>query len=247
VRAPSAGGRGPRRLTESAAAAGPSAQPHDAPPPGLALFDLDGTITRRDTLLPYLTGYLQRHPPRVLSLPRVGPVLVRYLLHRADRGEMKGALIQTALGGLSRAELSAWTEQFVRELLQHGVRDDALAAIAAHRDRGERLALLSASTELYVPAIGQALGFDDVLCTRLEWQGERLVGRLSGPNLRGAEKVRCLHELRARYPGLQITAYGDSPADIAHLLLADRGILVNGSAGARRAARRGGLTCRAWR
>jgi phosphatidylglycerophosphatase C len=245
VRAPSARDRRSGRLTEPAATASPSA--HPAGEPGLALFDLDGTITWRDALLPYVAGYLLRHPARLVRLPRVLPVLIRYLVRRADRGELKGALIQTALGGLSRAELGAWTGYFVEHLLRHGVRADALAAIAAHRDRGERLVLLSAGTELYVPAIGRALGFDDILCTQLEWQGERLLGRLSGPNRRGAEKVRCLHELRARYPRRSFTAYGNSVADIPHLLLADRGVLVNGSAWARRIARHSRLSCRAWR
>jgi phosphoserine phosphatase len=28
----------------------------------IAVFDLDGTITRRDTLVPYLQGWRHRHP-----------------------------------------------------------------------------------------------------------------------------------------------------------------------------------------
>jgi phosphoserine phosphatase len=30
----------------------------------LAVFDLDGTLTRRDTFVPYLQGWLARHPAR---------------------------------------------------------------------------------------------------------------------------------------------------------------------------------------
>ena len=35
------------------------------------MFDLDGTITRHDTLLPYLLYALGRHPRRLLRLWRV--------------------------------------------------------------------------------------------------------------------------------------------------------------------------------
>ena len=224
-----------------------SESPREAPGRVLALFDLDGTITRRDTLLPYLAGFLLRHPQRLLRLPRVLPALARFLLRRVDRGELKAALLQAVLGGRRRAELDAWTAQFVSELLRHGLFGDALTAIARHRRQGDTLALLSASTDLYVPAIAAALGFAEVLCTGVEWNGDRLVGRLTTPNRRGAEKVRCLAQLRARYPQLPVTAYGNTRADVAHLSLADRGVLVNGSRRARRAARRAGVDCRVWR
>jgi len=213
----------------------------------LALFDLDGTITRRDTLLPYVVGFLLRRPQRLPRLWRVLPASMRFLLRRADRGELKSALLRAALGGCGRAELDAWTAQFVTGLVRQGLFGDARAAIAAHRRQGDTLALLSASIDLYVPAIGKALGFAEVLCTGVEWSGERLVGRLTTPNRRGVEKVRCLAELRARHPQLPITAYGNTLSDLAHLALADRGVLVNGSRRARRAARHAGVDCRVWR
>jgi len=182
-----------------------------------------------------------------VRLPRLLPALARFLLRRADRGQLKSALLQATLGGCGRAELDAWTAHFVAGLLGQGLRGDALAAIAAHRRRGDALALLSASPDVYVPAIAAALGFGEVLCTGVEWDGDRLVGTLTTPNRRGVEKVRCLADLRARHGQLPITAYGNTPGDLAHLGLADRGVLVNGSRRARRAARRAGVDCRVWR
>ena len=194
-----------------------------------------------------MAGFLLRHPARLARLPRLLPALARFLLRRADRGELKSALLQATLGGCRRAELDAWTARFVSGLLRHGLFGDALAAIARHRRQNDTLVLLSASTDLYVPAIGQALGFGEVLCTGVEWDGDRLVGRLTTPNRRGVEKVRCLAELRARHPQLPIAAYGNTLSDLGHLRLADRGVLVNGTRHARRAARRAGVECRVWR
>ena len=214
---------------------------------GLAVFDLDGTITHRDTLLPYVLGYLREHSARAAGLATVLPALLRFALRTADRGALKGVLIGRTLGGLTRSELDGWTARFVPQLLGHGIWQDALACLARHRAHGDRLVLMSASVDLYVPAIGAALGFDETLCSPVRWSGDRLDGALSGANLRGAEKARKLAELRSRHPGLAVAAYGNAASDLGHLCLADHGVLVNGNARTRRAARHLGLECARWR
>jgi phosphatidylglycerophosphatase C len=218
-----------------------------APTPALALFDLDGTITRHSTFAPYALGLLLRHPARVLRLPLGLPALVRFALGRADHGEVKAAFIHWTFGGLERADLDAWTARFVPRLVKKGLFDDARAAIESHRRQGDRLALLSASTDLYVPAIGRALGFDETVCTGVAWNGTRLLGTLSTPNCRGEEKVRCLQALRARHQNLPVVAYGNAQSDLAHLRLAERGVLVNGSRAAVRQAAGEGVSCVTWR
>jgi len=74
----------------------------------LAIFDLDGTITRHDTLAPYVLGFLiLRSPWRLPALLLVLPVLLGYAVGLIDRGGLKSAFILTALGAadarLSRA------------------------------------------------------------------------------------------------------------------------------------------------
>jgi phosphatidylglycerophosphatase C len=203
-------------------------------------------VTQRDTFIAYVRGFLRRHPARALRLVRLLPMLVRFFVQRAHRGELKAAVLAAVLDGSSRAEIDAWTMQFVAELVAHGLHADAVAAIALHRRQGDALTLLSASPDLYVPAIGAALGFSEVVCTGLEWRDGRLTGALTTANRRGAEKARWLAELRRRQPRSKITAYGNSSADLEHLRLADRGILVNGTHRARRVAARAGLECHAW-
>jgi phosphatidylglycerophosphatase C len=210
------------------------------------VFDLDGTLTRRDTLWPYIAGFLRGHPARIPGLLRALPAVVRFAW-RGDRGELKAAAIQAALGGVRRAELDAWTGAFVATLLERGLFDDARATLEAHRRHGDSLALLSASPDLYVPDIARALGFAESMCTGIEWRGDQLVGRLVTPNRRGAEKARCLGALRRLHPELEVVAYGNAESDLEHLALADRAVLVNGSARARRRAARLGVACRTWR
>jgi phosphoserine phosphatase len=106
--------------------------------------------------------------------------------------------------------------------------------------------LLSASPDLYVAEIGRALGFAETVCTGIEWVNGHLTGRLATPNRRGAEKARCLAALRTEHPGLPVTAYGNAASDLPHLALAERGVLVNGPAAARRQALRLGVACAHW-
>ena len=229
-------------MSESGPAAGSTV------PPGLVFFDLDETITRRDTLLPYALRFLLRHRPwRLPLLVYVIPPVVNFLLGRGDEGPVKEAFVKATLGGSRRSDLEAWTARFVPSVIAHGTFADALNKVTAHRSRGDYLVLMSASTNIYVPAIGRELGFDETICTELRWDGDRLDGTLTTPNRKGAEKARCFTALRERHPGLTTTAYGNSSTDLPHLRLADHGVLINGSERARREAKSLGVSCIDWR
>jgi len=220
------------------AAPAASSAPGTAGAAALAIFDLDGTISRRDTLLPYLYGYLLRHPARLWrALLCLGPLL-RFALPGRDRGALKSAIIRHTLGGLTRAQLAEWNRLFLARLGDGGLFAEALERIRIHRNEGARLVLLSASPDLYVPELARALGFDECLCTQLRWhEDERLDGALLSANRRGEEKVRCVRQLLAAHPGPgRSCAYGNSPADLAHLVLVSDGYYINGTLPARRAS-----------
>jgi phosphatidylglycerophosphatase C len=213
----------------------------------LAIFDLDGTITRRDTLSPYVFGFLlRRRPWRFPLLLLLLPVVLCYVLRVIGRGGLKAGLILLAMGGARRKYIEEWTATFVAALTAEGVFPEAVAAIQAHARAGDHLVLLSASTDLYVPAIAHALGFREVICTGVRWRGDRLLGTLTTPNRRGKEKARCVAALRERHPGMQAVAYGNATSDLAHLKLVERGVLVNGSKHARREASGDAIMCADW-
>ncbi len=219
--------------------------------PCVAVFDLDGTLTWRDTLLPFLTGYALRHPSRFKTLWRL-PLAIAGYLASPDRGLLKSRAIRAVMGGDRRSTIEAWAEAFVEGLKRRAFRPAALAAVAAHRAAGDHLVLLSASPDLYVPGIGRLLGFERTLCTEVEWRHDasaedRLDGALRTLNRRDEEKSRCLAWLRTQYPKLPVVAYGNSRSDIPHLREADRALLVNGNAAARRSAAAAGIPVAEWR
>lgn len=211
----------------------------------VAVFDLDGTITRHDSLFPYVCAWLARRPLALLRLAAlIGPA-VRYAVDR-DRAHLKVALLRVSMRGITRAELAAWNATYLPRVVEGDLIPLAVAAIAQHRKAGDHLILMSASVDLYVPDLGALLGFDETICTGVRWSAGRLEGDLVTENCRGEEKARCFAEIRKRFEGSTITAYGNADSDLPHLRLADHGVLVNGKAAARTLADSQGVECRTW-
>jgi phosphatidylglycerophosphatase C len=211
----------------------------------VAVFDLDGTITRGDTLWPYLRGWVRRHP-RAGFWPRVIAALAAFPFDR-DRGLLKSRLIRIAMGDAARADVEAWSSAYVARLDTPDFCPGALAGIERHRAAGDRLVLLSASVDLYVPRIADRLGFDEAICTEVAWHGDRLDGALRTENRRATEKRRCLELLRGRHPGTHLVAYGNARSDFEHFAAADEAVLVNAGPFLRREARARGYATRNWR
>lgn len=205
-----------------------------APRRWVAVFDLDGTLTWRDTLVMFEMSFLRRYPWRLFGFWRLPFALFSFLARNRDRGLLKSRVIRMAMGGATRTAIDSCADSFVNSLRsQHRLRAAALAVLETHRAAGDHLVLLSASPDLYVPRIGRLLGFERTLCTEIQWRGDRLDGALKTANRRGAEKSLCLTWLRTQYPDLPVVAYGNSASDLDHMRHADHALLVNANAAAR--------------
>ena len=158
------------------------------------------------------------------------PATTAFLLGRLDHGGLKSAVIRLLFGGLSRAAVATWTDCYVQRVVPARLFAAALAAIEQHRAAGDRLVLLSASPDLFVPQLGRAMGFDEVHCTGVRWDHDVLHGELTTANRRGAEKLQVLQGLRRQYPESPVTGYGNSPPDLLHLQACDAAVYVNAPA-----------------
>lgn len=192
----------------------------------LAAFDLDGTLTRRDTLMPFLRRAVGRDRAYRAVLASSLPLARAVALGGAHRDRAKAAVLRRALAGFPRATLAEMAESYADHVVAQDLRPDVRARVDWHRTEGHELVLVSASPELYVAPIGRRLGFDEVLATRLEvGADDRLTGRLMGSNCRGPEKVARLREWRG--DTLVVTyAYGDSTGDREMLALAETPVKV---------------------
>jgi phosphatidylglycerophosphatase C len=212
----------------------------------IAIFDLDGTITRRDTLVPFLLGWLKQQGVGAVRVAGALPALLAYVFHR-DRGKLKQSLVRIAMRGAPRAEVDRWAAEFARETTRIRLHDSAVRAIAKHKAAGDRLILMSASVDLYVPRIGEALGFHETICTGVRWNGATLDGHLTTENCRGEEKARQLRAIQSRFPSCAISAYGNALSDVPHLKLAEHGVFVNAPPRVQSWLKKTGIHCESWR
>ena len=195
----------------------------------LIIFDLDKTLTRRDTLLPYLFGFLMRRPWHVFRILHLPVAVLLFKFGVIGNARLKEIFITAFLAGTSREEIRRWSSTFIGKLLAHGMRREGIEKLKQHIKAGDHTILLSASMDIYVVGLGLQLGFKETICTEAEWKSDRLTGRLANTNCHGAEKVRYLDKLREQHPFAKITAYADNYSDIELLRRVDNGILVNGS------------------
>ena len=198
----------------------------------IAVFDLDGTLTTRDTTAAYLLGYLRQHPRRLANGLPVAIGALRFAGGFTDRAELKRAAIRAVLGGLRDDEIAAWTDRFVAWCLKALVRPMARTQIAAHATAKHHLILATASLDLHVQPIARALGFANVICTKVAWTRDgRISGDLDGDNMRGDKKLAAVQRAVAaveRAPrSAAVIAYSDHHADLPLLRWADQAVAVN--------------------
>jgi len=187
----------------------------------IAAFDVDGTVTDRDCVVPFMRSVTgaRRIIPRLAARP--GRLVT--VLARRDRDELKALAAAAAFRDRPYDDLASRGVDFARTVHDRWLRTDTVEALQFHRAAGDRVVLVSASFEVYLRPLGEMLGVDDVLATRLQLADGVATGALDGPNCRGPEKVRRLHEWIDGQCGarnnVRVVAYGDSAGD--RELLAD--------------------------
>jgi phosphatidylglycerophosphatase C len=221
----------------------------DYPDDTVAVFDLDGTLTHRDSYLGILLHSLRLNPS---SIPRLGllvsPVL-RFKLGLIDNTRLKTDFLRVLMAPLDKGRLDRVAGTFIERLFNGGFRKEALAMLQRHRAAGHETVLLSASPDFYVEDIARRLAFDHCLCTgTVRRRDDTLSGELRTRNCQGGEKLARLKShfgdaFRRRY----FVGYGDHATDILLLEQLDTGIMVNPRPSVRDAARRAGLQVVDWK
>jgi phosphatidylglycerophosphatase C len=189
--------------------------------PVVAAFDFDGTLTRRDTLFPFLlhvAGPVKFSWKIVLLLA----TLAGYALGLIRNDKAKIKVLTRFLVNMEMASLQQYAQQFAEQKLPSLLRSEAMQRLAWHRQQGHRCVVVSASLEIYLRPWASTAGFDDILGSRLETLADgRTTGNLLGENCFGAEKMRRLETLLGSRDGYTLYAYGDSRGDKELLSAAD--------------------------
>ena len=195
----------------------------------VAAFDVDGTLTTRDCVRPFLEQLGGR-----LGLLRAvagSPLRTAAAVLRRDRDLLKDVVVGGVFGNRLVDDVAGEGRRFAAVIEATMLRPDTVARMRWHQSMGHRTVMVSASLRSYLAPLGASLGIEQVLCTDVASRHGRFQSSLDGPNCRAAEKaVRLRAWLASEGIGsATIWAYGDSRGDDELLAMAHHPVRVRGT------------------
>lgn len=189
--------------------------------PIIAAFDFDGTLTRRDSLLPFL-WHVAGPTNFIIKIIKMTPTLTAYMLGFIRNDIAKNKVLHCFIANMDMTYLQQQGRHFAEEKLPALHRHEAMQRFYWHKLQGHRCIVVSASLEIYLRPWAQKTGFDDILGSQLAIDANnRTSGHLLGENCFGPEKVHRLESLLGLREGYTLYAYGDSRGDKELLSAAD--------------------------
>ena len=208
-----------------------------------AFFDLDRTLIRRSSVLALAGTFRRRGLISRLDLVKSAFWQVLFVLRGASAERVRSAAEDgmKILKGFSVQEMQQLVGGAMESVLRPLVYEEPLRLVQQHRERGERVYIVSATLQEIVQHIADDLGFDGAIGSTCEI----VDGAYTGRTLRAAHGVGKANALRALAvaEGLDLdesTAYSDSYSDVPFLEAVGHPIAANPDRKLRRiAAERG--------
>ena len=185
---------------------------------GLALFDFDGTITRRDTLfelIKFQKGIVHFY----LGIAWLSPLLILHKLHLLSAQSAKEVVLSFFFCGQPQLVFQQSCDRFISEALPKLLKKEALHAIQKHKQNNDRIIVVSASAYNWIEGWCQAMNIE-LVATKLEFKEGRFTGKLASPNCNGLEKVNRIKSYINVNEFSTVYAYGNSKGDLPMLQLA---------------------------
>jgi HAD superfamily hydrolase (TIGR01490 family) len=208
-----------------------------------AFFDLDRTLIRRSSVLALAGTFRRRGLISRVDLVKSAFWQVLFVLRGASAERVRSAAEDgmKILNGFSVQEMQHLVGGAMESVLRPLVYEEPLRLVQQHRERGERVYIVSATLQEIVQHIADDLGFDGAIGSTCEI----VDGTYTGRTLRAAHGVGKANALRALAATEDIdlaesTAYSDSYSDVPFLEAVGHPIAANPDRKLRRiAAERG--------
>ena len=186
----------------------------------LALFDLDGTLTSKDTFLEFIR-FVKGDRSFVFGMVMNSPVLVLYKLGLYPNWKAKERVLTYFLKGMYAEEVRMLGDRFAETQMNRYLKKAGLDKLNEHIESGDDVYIVTASCEEWVCPWVKNVGIQ-AICTRLEKMDGKLTGKILGKNNYGPEKAVRIREQISVADYQEIFAYGDSRGDREMFELASR-------------------------
>lgn len=184
----------------------------------IAVFDFDGTITTKDTLLEFIKfakGRLRFFIGFFIKLP----YLIAFKLKIISNQSAKEKILQYFFRDTPVEVFKEYCAAFSKHMLPKLIRPNAVEEIRRLQKKNIVVVVVSASPENWIET--WALQTEvQLIASRLEITDGKLTGKLCGKNCHGNEKVSRINEKYNLSHHQIVAAYGDSMGDKPMLELA---------------------------
>ncbi|WP_173708973.1 HAD family hydrolase [Clostridium beijerinckii] len=160
----------------------------------LAIFDIDYTITKKETLMELFKYVIRKDKKNLRFLPRAVYCGIMYAIGIYDERKVKETFLRF-IDGIKEEELAELVKEFYDERLKNILYDDALKMMKKLKNEGYDIYLISASPEFYVNEFYNIKEVDKVIGTKFGFENGTFVRKMVGNNCKGEEKVRRLKEI----------------------------------------------------
>jgi phosphatidylglycerophosphatase C len=174
----------------------------------LALFDFDGTLTVRDSMLAFIE-FVDGKWSLYWSLLMLSPILVLTKLGYYNAEKAKKKLLRRHFLGMKEDILKKAATRFCMTQMSTIFRDEGLEKLAFHRSKGHKVVVVSASLDLWIMPWLQEQNLMGI-CTEMAWEDGVFMGEFATPNCNGPEKARRILAALNLDDYERIYAYGDS-------------------------------------
>lgn len=159
----------------------------------LAVFDVDYTLTRRETQVELLKFLIATDFKNITHLPNSLAAGLGFILGLHDEKKSKEQNLKM-LRGITEDQL----DQLGRTFMLRGIRpilyQDGIRVLKRHHCEGMRVILNSASPEFYIREFERSPYVEKAIGTRFEVLDGIFTGKMIGRNNKGDEKINRLME-----------------------------------------------------
>ena len=157
----------------------------------LAIFDIDYTITRKETLMEFFKYLVSKDIKNIKFLPSAMYSGLMYGIKVYDEKRVKECFLKF-IENIDEKELAILTKSFYDERLSTILYEDAVNMIKKLKNEGYMVILISASPEFYIKEFYAIKEVDLIIGTKFIFENGKFVRKMSGNNCKGEEKVKRL-------------------------------------------------------
>lgn len=196
----------------------------------IGIFDIDFTITKRETLIQFYIFMIKRNPGLIKHLPRSLGAFFLYSIKYYDEKKVKQAFLRFIVG-IAEKEMEILVKEFYSEVLSNIFYEDAISMIKKLKNENCLIYLISASPEFYLKEMYAIPEVDKIIGTEIMINDGRFVAEILGDNNKGHIKVKKLmneiekEELEVDWENSYM--FSDSISDAPLLNLVGNPYLIN--------------------